>query len=481
MNSRTLRRLAADHAALRAQPLPPNYFFPATSTEDDLTQLDVLLAGPSHTPFARGVFRLHLTIPINYPNEPPKAAFWTKIFHPNVDPESGGVCVETLKRDWDNKLTLRDVLVVISCLLIQPNPDSALNAEAGALIQQDYAAFERRAKLMTGIHAGVPVELEDAVKEAVGQGQANEEEVVAVESEVEVKDFAAPVRRRRPIARARQRGAVAGIRSEGSPSGGCGRRRQHPQPFVLQSGHDDVFGDAARAKSQKEEGSWSADDDSMTDTDQENHVTRSPTKARTPRPATPRRPQGSSTPFGELTMEEENSPDTDSDDEMSTEEYPPSPRKSPLKSPRKLTRRRTDIFDVAESSRDAGRRAERPQPNTTPPQTFEQPLATHSPFTTSFDPTPSPRKVRLPRPLSPVPSGLQRNPGRVAASSTPRARAGAVVKPRSPSPHVDGGSREKARRREVDEKLWLLCGEDVRRWNRGDFEGEPFGLKAGRW
>lgn len=41
----------------------------------------------------------------------------------------------------------------IYCLLIQPNPDSALNATAGHLLQEDYHAFARQARLMTSIHA----------------------------------------------------------------------------------------------------------------------------------------------------------------------------------------------------------------------------------------------------------------------------------------------------------------------------------------
>ena len=146
MNSKNLRRLAADHGALHGQALPPNYLWsPTAAHSDDLTQLDILLAGPAHTPFSAGVWKLHLTIPPEYPQAPPTAHFRTPIFHPNVDPQSGGVCVETLKRDWDTKLTLRDVLLTICCLLIQPNPDSALNAEAGALIQEGYEVFARSA------------------------------------------------------------------------------------------------------------------------------------------------------------------------------------------------------------------------------------------------------------------------------------------------------------------------------------------------
>jgi hypothetical protein len=38
-------------------------------------------------------------------------------------------------------------------LLIEPNPESALNEEAGRLFMEDYEAYSQRARLMTSIHA----------------------------------------------------------------------------------------------------------------------------------------------------------------------------------------------------------------------------------------------------------------------------------------------------------------------------------------
>lgn len=60
----------------------------------------------------------------------------------------------------------------ISCLLIQPNPDSALNATAGHLLQDDYEQFARQAKLMTSIHASIPVEMKAAALAARRRGEA---------------------------------------------------------------------------------------------------------------------------------------------------------------------------------------------------------------------------------------------------------------------------------------------------------------------
>jgi ubiquitin-conjugating enzyme E2 S len=188
-----LRRLAVDHAALHGDKLPPYYLLPPDdgrfAAADDLSQLTVLLAGPTGTPYSQGLWRLHLKMPEDYPNSPPKATFRTRIWHPNVEELTGAVCVDTLKRDWQSKLTLRDVLIVslliksilrselttsrqtISCLLINPNPDSALNASAGTLLREEFDAFSHQAKLMTSIHAPIPPGLKNSVLEAKHRGE----------------------------------------------------------------------------------------------------------------------------------------------------------------------------------------------------------------------------------------------------------------------------------------------------------------------
>ena len=59
----------------------------------------------------------------------------------------------------------------ISCLLIQPNPDSALNSNAGHLLQEDFETFARQARLMTSIHALTPRNLIEAASAAKARGQ----------------------------------------------------------------------------------------------------------------------------------------------------------------------------------------------------------------------------------------------------------------------------------------------------------------------
>lgn len=94
--------------------------------------------------------------------------------------------METLKRDWSSSLKLRDVLVTISCLLIQPNPASALNEDAGKLATEDWDSFCRRATLMTKIHAAVPNNLVDEVRAAQKRGEERDTTQDTMETEVKV-------------------------------------------------------------------------------------------------------------------------------------------------------------------------------------------------------------------------------------------------------------------------------------------------------
>lgn len=109
------------------------------------------------TPYSNGYFKVKLLLSKNFPSVPPKAFFITKIFHPNVDIKSGEICVNTLKKDWNPDLGIKHILLTIKCLLIVPNPESALNEEAGKLLLEHYDDYSRRATMMTEIHAQVSI------------------------------------------------------------------------------------------------------------------------------------------------------------------------------------------------------------------------------------------------------------------------------------------------------------------------------------
>lgn len=97
------------------------------------------------------MWKIKLTLDDDFPSVPPKGYFVTKIFHPNVSVK-GEICVNTLKKDWKPELGIRHVLLTIKCLLIHPNPESALNEEAGKLLLEKYEDYCKHASMMTSVH-----------------------------------------------------------------------------------------------------------------------------------------------------------------------------------------------------------------------------------------------------------------------------------------------------------------------------------------
>lgn len=121
-------------------------------SDSDIRELEAELSGPEDTPYEGGTFRIKLVFGPEFPSQPPKGLFLTRIFHPNVS-ESGEICVNALKRDWTPQLGLSHILAVIRCLLIEPNPESALNEEAGKLLLESYEQYFKRASMLTKLYS----------------------------------------------------------------------------------------------------------------------------------------------------------------------------------------------------------------------------------------------------------------------------------------------------------------------------------------
>ncbi|XP_076620613.1 ubiquitin-conjugating enzyme E2 S isoform X1 [Colletes latitarsis] len=149
LSPQIIRRVAKEMSELATQP-PEG--IRVILNEEDVTDIQATIEGPSGTPYAGGFFRVKLALGKDFPQGPPKAFFLTKIFHPNVA-KNGEICVNTLKKDWKSDLGIKHILLTVKCLLIVPNAESALNEEAGKLLLQRYDDYSERAKMMTEIHA----------------------------------------------------------------------------------------------------------------------------------------------------------------------------------------------------------------------------------------------------------------------------------------------------------------------------------------
>ncbi|KAJ9113762.1 hypothetical protein QFC20_001788 [Naganishia adeliensis] len=154
MSTQTLRALTRELATLTSS--PPEGVRVQVADEADLMGKGGVVGvveGPKGTPYEGGYFKVAFGFEGGeFPDRPPMCTMITKIFHPNIS-KTGEICVDTLKKGWKREYGIGHVLVTIKCLLIVPNPESALDEEAGKLLLEDYQEYYKRAKLMTGIHA----------------------------------------------------------------------------------------------------------------------------------------------------------------------------------------------------------------------------------------------------------------------------------------------------------------------------------------
>ncbi|CAG8588811.1 14862_t:CDS:2, partial [Cetraspora pellucida] len=144
-----IKRITKELDALRTHP-PEG--IRVVMNELNICDVQAWISGPEGTPYEGGFFKVKVVFGADFPTVPPKCNFITKIFHPNVS-KTGEVCVDTLKRDWNKDYGIEHILLTIKCLLIVPNPESALNDDAGKLLLDSYEDYAKRAQMMTSIHA----------------------------------------------------------------------------------------------------------------------------------------------------------------------------------------------------------------------------------------------------------------------------------------------------------------------------------------
>ncbi|XP_032087951.1 ubiquitin-conjugating enzyme E2 D1 isoform X2 [Thamnophis elegans] len=97
--------------------------------------------GPPDSAYQGGVFFLTVHFPTDYPFKPPKIAFTTKIYHPNIN-SNGSICLDILRSQWSPALTVSKVLLSICSLLCDPNPDDPLVPDIAQIYKSDKEKIE---------------------------------------------------------------------------------------------------------------------------------------------------------------------------------------------------------------------------------------------------------------------------------------------------------------------------------------------------
>uniref|UniRef100_A0A665VDK6 E2 ubiquitin-conjugating enzyme n=1 Tax=Echeneis naucrates TaxID=173247 RepID=A0A665VDK6_ECHNA len=104
------------------------------------------------SPYHGGVFFLSVHFPTDYPFKPPKVAFTTKIYHPNIN-SNGSICLDILRSQWSPALTVSKVLLSICSLLCDPNPDDPLVPDIAHIYKSDRQKYNKVAREWTQRYA----------------------------------------------------------------------------------------------------------------------------------------------------------------------------------------------------------------------------------------------------------------------------------------------------------------------------------------
>ena len=112
--------------------------------KNDIFHWKISLAGPVDTPYAGGMFFLTAAFTEDYPEKKPEVRFVNKIYHLNVSPTNGHICISTLN-EWKPKTPMVDVISAIFALFYDQNPKSPYSGEMAKEYENDRNTFNKKA------------------------------------------------------------------------------------------------------------------------------------------------------------------------------------------------------------------------------------------------------------------------------------------------------------------------------------------------
>jgi len=125
-----MKRLVNEITALTQNPLPNFYFFPS---ESDPKYWKIIMIGPSGSPYEGYTYILSMQFPAEYPFKAPEVRFITPIYHCNVS-KMGKICHSVLSHNYSPAITVKEILIHINNLMIEPNIDDQIENS----VAQDY-------------------------------------------------------------------------------------------------------------------------------------------------------------------------------------------------------------------------------------------------------------------------------------------------------------------------------------------------------
>ncbi|KAJ9113506.1 hypothetical protein QFC20_001857 [Naganishia adeliensis] len=117
--------------------------------ETNMYQWTGWLPGPPGSPYEGGHYEIAIELPKDYPFTPPKLIWKTPIYHCNISMSTGSICLDTLKNNWSPALSIFKVMLSLSALLCEPNPDDPLVREIAMQFKKNRQEHDRIAAQWT--------------------------------------------------------------------------------------------------------------------------------------------------------------------------------------------------------------------------------------------------------------------------------------------------------------------------------------------
>ena len=144
-SNKSIRRIRKELEEIRVEP-PSNCS--AGPLPDNIKEWEATIIGPSESPYAGGLFKLQILFTDKYPFKPPKVKFTTRIFHPNIN-SHGSICLDILNVNWSPALTITKLLLSISSLMTDPNPNDPLVKSIADMYMLDREKYNIKAREFT--------------------------------------------------------------------------------------------------------------------------------------------------------------------------------------------------------------------------------------------------------------------------------------------------------------------------------------------
>ena len=116
--------------------------------KNDIFHWKITLIGPVDTPYAGGLFILTADFPEKYPEQKPEVKFVNKIYHLNVSPRSGHICINILN-SYKPRTPIVDIISGIFSLFYNQNPESPYDHGMADEYRNRKDEFDKKAKEWT--------------------------------------------------------------------------------------------------------------------------------------------------------------------------------------------------------------------------------------------------------------------------------------------------------------------------------------------